>query len=158
LSHETLIEYDSALGVLRKETDANGLVTEWTHDGFGRVISEKRPDGSSTSITRTRERIDGAWRTRMRTTTTGGADDEVIADSLGRTITTLSFGPAPNGETTRIKQNYEYDQLNGEVARQSVPTSETTPANALQFDEYDHDVLGRVIRHETPWGAVTTTK
>jgi RHS repeat-associated protein len=158
LRHETLVEYDPALGVLRKEADVNGLVTEWTHDGFGRVISEKRPDGSNTTITRTRERIGGVWRTRLRTTTTGGADDEVITDSLGRTTTTLTFGPTPNGETTRVKQIYEYDRLSGEVVRLSIPTSETTPANALQWHAYEYDALGRVVRHETPWGAITTTK
>jgi hypothetical protein len=34
LEHETLVDYDHALGVLRKETDTNGLVTEWKTDGF----------------------------------------------------------------------------------------------------------------------------
>ncbi len=158
LKHERLVEYDAALGVLRKETDANGLTTQWSHDGFGRLISTQRPDGSNTSVTRSRERIDGVWRTRTRTTTAGGAEDEVITDSLGRTMTTFTFGPAPKGETTRLEQVYEYDRLSGELARQSIPTSETTPVNQLQWHEYEFDALGRIVRHETPWGAITTTK
>jgi YD repeat-containing protein len=70
LGHTTKTEYDKVLGVLKKVTDANGLVTEFEHDGFARLTLEKRADGSQTTITRTREKIDGKWRLRERTTTT----------------------------------------------------------------------------------------
>ncbi len=157
LGHGTLLEYDQALGVLTKETDPNGLVTEWKTDGFGRLVSELRSDGSSTTITRTREKVAGLWRTRQRTTTTGGADDDVVFDSLGRTILALGHGPAPTANTPRIMQKLEYDRLTGNVARKSVPIAEGTPETALKFEEYEFDPLGREIRHTTPWGAVNTT-
>jgi hypothetical protein len=157
LGHKAVVEYDRALGVLKKETDPNGLITERKIAGFGRLTLEARPDGSSTTITRTREKIDGVWRTKQRTTTTGGADDEAIFDSLGRTILTLGHGPAAKANTPRIMQVLEYDRLNGNVAKQSVPIAEGTPANALKFDVSEFDALGREVRHTTPWGAVTTT-
>jgi YD repeat-containing protein len=92
LGHKTTNEYDKVLGVLKKVTDPNGLVTEFGHDGFARLTLEKHPDGSSTTITRTREKVGGVWRTKERVTTTGGADDERIIDSRGRTAVGSSFG------------------------------------------------------------------
>ena len=106
LEHSTKTEYDKVLGVLKKVTDANGLVTEFEHDGFARLKSEKRPDGSSTTITRTREKIDGIWRLRERTTTTGGEDDETIFDSFGRPIRTFLFAPQPVGQTANGKTHH----------------------------------------------------
>jgi RHS repeat-associated protein len=43
--------YDYALGVPLTATDASGVQTIWTYDGFGRRINELRPDGTSTSWT-----------------------------------------------------------------------------------------------------------
>ncbi len=159
LGHETTLEYDSALGVMTKQIDPNGLSTEWVYDSLGRLETEKRPDGSQTTTNTTREKIDGAWRLRERTTTTGGADEEAVFDSLGRVIETYSFAPQPNGTPAkRIVQFIEYDRLTGQVARKSVPTAEGTPNAQLKWDTYEFDALGREIRHTTPWNAVTTTK
>ena len=52
MGHEMVSEYDNALGVLRKETDPNGLTTEWSYDGLSRLTLEQRPDGSQTTIVR----------------------------------------------------------------------------------------------------------
>ena len=80
LGHVTIQQYDPVLGVLVSETDPNGLTMEWGHDGFAQLEWEKRPDGSQTTVTRTREKVDGVWRLKERTTTTGGGDDETFAD------------------------------------------------------------------------------
>jgi YD repeat-containing protein len=158
LGHETTQGYDSVLGVLKKQTDSNGVSAEWKYDSLGQLETETLPDGSSTNTVTTREKVDGVWRLREHTTTRGGADDETIFDSLGRPIRTFSHGPELNANTPRLMQVFEYDRLSGQVARQSVPTSEGTPDASLSFDEYDFDSLGREIRHVTPWNAVTTTK
>jgi RHS repeat-associated protein len=159
LGHETRVEYDAALGVLKKHIDPNGLSTEWAHDSLGRLEAEIRPDGSQTTMTRAREKIDGIWRTKERTTTTGGADDETIFDNLGRPVRTFTHGPTPANQKDgpRIMQVIEYDRLSGNVARKSVPNAEGTPEAQLKWDSYDFDALGREIRHTTPWNAVTTT-
>jgi RHS repeat-associated protein len=158
LGHETITEYDATLGVLKKQTDPNGISAEWGYDSLGRLETEALPDGSSTKTVTTREKIDGVWRLIERSTTTGGADDETILDSLGRPIRTYSHAPEVKANTPRVMQVFEYDRLSGNVARKSVPTAEGTPDASLKFDEYDFDAVGREIRHVTPWNAVTTTK
>ncbi|MBK9266189.1 MAG: hypothetical protein IPM54_41175 [Polyangiaceae bacterium] len=158
LGHEIQDEYDPALGVLKKQIDPNKLVTEWEYDSLGRETLEKRPDGSQTKTSLTREKVDGKWRMKQRITTTGGADDETVFDGLGRPMRSFSHGPEPSGQKApRRMQVLAYDRLSGQVAKRSVPIAEGTPDAQLLFDEYDFDALGREIRHTTPWQAVTTT-
>jgi RHS repeat-associated protein len=40
-----------AFGELKSLKDANGLITQWAYDGFGRKILELRPDGNGTTWT-----------------------------------------------------------------------------------------------------------
>ncbi len=162
--HHSFMEHDPGLGVLTRHTDPNGLVTEWKYDGFGRLGLERRPDGTTTSITLSRTKDGGpaknAWRVRQRTATTGGADDEVEIDSLGRVIQTWWHGPAtprPEGAPPRLTQQVVYDPWTGQIARRSVPVSEGTPAGELLFDVFERDAAGREVRHTTPWNAVTET-
>ncbi len=106
-----------------------------------------------------REKVGSVWRTKERTTTTGGEDDETILDSIGRPIRSLSFAPQPAGQQAkRIMQVVQYDRLSGNISKRSVPTAEGTPDNELLFDVFAYDALAREIRHTTPWNTVTTTK
>ncbi|MDC3982187.1 RHS repeat-associated core domain-containing protein [Polyangium jinanense] len=158
--HTTRVEFDPGLGVLAKLTDPNGLVTKWTHDGFGRRTLEERPDGTTTRITLSREREGDAWRVTERTTTSGGADDTASLDRLARPVRVVTHAPdTPEqaGSSPRVTQVIEYDRLSGKVARRSVPTSEDTPDAELLFDEYEFDMLGREVLHRAPWGATTRT-
>lgn len=160
LKHEMTFEYDSTLSVLTKQIDPNGLTTEWSYDSLGRLETEKLPDGSQTTTNASRLRIDDSWHLVERRTTVGGAADEVIFDSLGRPIRTFSHAATPadqNGKSARIMQLIEYDRLSGNVSRKSIPTVEETAEAKLQWDMYEFDVLGREIRHTTPWKAITTT-
>jgi len=158
LGHETALEYDRSFGVLRKETDPNGLITEWQYDSLGRETLEKRPEGSQTTVTLSREKVGETWLSSQRTTTTGGDDDETIFDSLGRPIRTFSYGPTPAGQKTpRRMRVFQYDRLSGKTAKSSVLTAEGTPDDQLVFDMYEFDSIGREIGHTMPWGAITTT-
>ncbi|WP_437485325.1 RHS repeat-associated core domain-containing protein [Sorangium sp. So ce1014] len=165
--HTTIVEYDDALGVLLKRVDPNQLVTEWKYDGFGRLGIETRPDGTTTTVTLSRTKDGGpsqdAWRVMQQSTTTGGADDTVEYDSLGRPIRSWWYGPEPEpsqgwGEAKRILQEIEYDALGEHIARRSVPVSEDTPESERLYDRYEHDAVGREVRHTTPWNAVTTAE
>ncbi|XXT16045.1 RHS repeat-associated core domain-containing protein [Sorangium sp. So ce429] len=165
--HTTLVEFDDALGVLLKRVDPNQLVTTWVHDGFGRLGVERRPDGTTTTVTLSRTKDGGpeqdAWRITQRSTTTGGADDTVEFDSLGRPIRSWWYGPEPepaqgSGGAKRIVQEVWYDALGEHIARRSVPVSEDTPESERLYDRYEHDAVGREVRHTTPWNAVTTTE
>ena len=162
--HHSFTDYDPGLGVLLRHTDPNGLVTEWKHDGFGRLGLESRPDGTTTTVTLSRTKDGGpgkdAWRVRQRTVTTGGADDEIEIDSLGRVVQRRWHGPAtprPGGLPARLWQQVAYDPWNGQVARRSVPVSEGTALVEVLFDVFEHDAAGREVRRSTPWNAVTET-
>ncbi|XXY14180.1 RHS repeat-associated core domain-containing protein [Sorangium sp. So ce216] len=162
--HTTAVEFDDGLGVLVKRVDPNGLVTAWRHDGFGRLGLELRPDGTQTAIALSRAKDGGpdrdAWRVVQRTTTTGGADDTVEYDSLGRPIRWFWYGPSAEGATgepRRLMQEIAYDARGEHIARRSVPASEGTPEDDLLADVYEHDAVGREVRHTTPWGAVVET-
>ncbi|XXY22128.1 RHS repeat-associated core domain-containing protein [Sorangium sp. So ce216] len=163
--HTTLVEFDDALGVLLKRVDPNQLVTTWAYDGFGRLGVERRPDGTTTTVALSRTKDGGpeqdAWRVRQRSTTTGGADDTVELDSLGRPIRWWWYGPEPSqrsGDARRITQQIAYDALGEHVARRSVPVTHDTPEGELLYDRYEYDAVGREVRHTTPWNAVTTTE
>ncbi|WP_441293178.1 RHS repeat-associated core domain-containing protein [Sorangium sp. KYC3313] len=164
--HATLVEFDDALGVLLKRVDPNQLVTTWAHDGFGRPGIERRPDGTTTTVTLARSKEGGpeqdAWRVRQQSITTGGADDTVEFDSLGRPIRWLGYGSEPepsegSGGAKRIMQEIGYDALGEHIARRSVPVREDSPESAILYDRYEYDAAGREVRHTTPWNAVTTT-
>ncbi|AUX38230.1 MULTISPECIES: RHS repeat-associated core domain-containing protein [Sorangium] len=163
--HTTRVAFDEGLGVLLKRVDPNGLVTEWRHDGFGRLGLEIRPDGTQTEIALSRTKDGGpgrdAWRVVQRTTTTGGADDTVEVDSLGRPIRWFWYGPSVEGaagEPRRLMQEIAYDARGERIARRSVPVAEGTPQDDLLYDVYAHDAVGREVRHTTPWGAVVETQ
>ncbi|MFT3914548.1 MAG: SpvB/TcaC N-terminal domain-containing protein [Anaeromyxobacteraceae bacterium] len=47
--HVVYTKYHPGYGVLLASVDANGLVTQWAHDGLGRVTEERRPDQTSTT-------------------------------------------------------------------------------------------------------------
>ncbi|WP_438023101.1 RHS repeat-associated core domain-containing protein [Sorangium sp. So ce233] len=162
--HTTRVEFDDGLGVLVKRVDPNALVTEWRHDGFGRLGLEIRPDGTQTTVALSRTKDGGpdqdAWRVVQRTTTPGGADDTVEVDSLGRPIRWFWYGPSVEGATSeplRLMQQVAYDARGERIARRSVPVSEGTPEDEIRYDVYDHDALGREVRHTTPWGALVET-
>ncbi|XXU32019.1 RHS repeat-associated core domain-containing protein [Sorangium sp. So ce887] len=162
--HTTRVELDEGLGVLVERVDPNGLVTEWRYDGFGRLGLEIRPDGTQTTIELSRTKDGGpdqdGWRVTQRTTTTGGADDTVEIDSLGRPIRWLWHGPSVEGardELPRLMQQIAYDALGEHIARRSVPVREGTPEDELLVDVYEHDAVGREVRHTTPWNAVVET-
>jgi len=48
LGHQITQSFSGQTGVRTSLTDSNNLVTYWTVDGFGRVLTELRPDGNET--------------------------------------------------------------------------------------------------------------
>ena len=80
----------------RSRFDRNGS----RFDSLGRLGVETRPDGTEMTVTRSRTKDGGplgnGWRVMQRSTTTGGADDTVELDSLGRPIRWLWHGAAPD--------------------------------------------------------------
>lgn len=42
--------FDSSTGAMTQKTDINGLITKWNLNGFGRILSEVRPDHTQTNF------------------------------------------------------------------------------------------------------------
>ncbi|MFO0756888.1 MAG: FG-GAP-like repeat-containing protein [Byssovorax sp.] len=150
--HVSITEYDPAFGVMTKHIDPNQLVTTWDYDGFGRLGKESRPDKTETTVTLAREKKGGAWVTSERSTTPGGADEQVVLDGKGREIRRFWHGPEPTKDVARLMQVIAYDALGEHVEKRSVPVREGTKESALLFDEYFYDGIGREIEHIAPWG------
>lgn len=53
LGQTSYMLHDPATGSITQSTDANGLVTMWQYDGFGRKKKETRADGTTTTWVRT---------------------------------------------------------------------------------------------------------
>src|SRR6185503_1948692 len=156
VGHLSFVKFDPGFGVQTAAVDPNHLVTRWAHDGFGRIMKEQRPDGTTTTSTLSRTKDGGAWNVKLRTKTDGGADETVQFDSLGRVVRHWSEGAVINGvPSPRILQEIVFDELGEHVARRSVPASELTPPADMRYDEYGYDALGRVIKHRAPWGGTT---
>ncbi|KYG00646.1 hypothetical protein BE21_57205 [Sorangium cellulosum] len=159
--HVTRMKFDPGLGVRTALVDPNHLVTRWAIDGFGRVTKEIRPgeeDEVITTFTRTKD--GGAsgteWNVKVRTQETGGRDDTVELDSLGRPVRWWTHRPDVGaGADERVMQEIAFDALGERVARRSLPAGEDAPRDALRYDDYAYDGMGRIKTHRTPWGTTT---
>ncbi|AUX47305.1 uncharacterized protein SOCE26_088230 [Sorangium cellulosum] len=160
--HVTRMKFDPGLGVRTALVDPNHLVMRWAIDDFGRVTKEIRPgeeDEVITTLTRTKD--GGAsgdeWNVKVRTQEAGGRDDTVELDSLGRPVRWWTHRPDVGaGAGERVMQEIVFDALGEHVARRSLPAGEDTPRDALQYDDYRYDGMGRIKEHRTPWGTTTT--
>jgi YD repeat-containing protein len=164
--HLSFSAFDPGLGVPTSAVDPNGLVTRWQHDGFGRIVVEHRPDGTTTRTTLDRDKHGGtdgrAWQLVVGTESDGGGRRTTHYDALGRIVLASTKGPdvtacddwvcSPHPWYT---QAWHYDHL-GRLDRVSLPQLGEDPAGKTLYDRYDHDAAGRVTRHTTPWGAVIT--
>lgn len=158
----TYAKFHRGFGTPLATIDPNGRVTQWAVDEYGRVLLEKRPDGTETSTAITRTQDGGPTQdqyvVRVKKTTPGWGQDEVELDRLGRTIRQWSPGTTIDGiSSPRILQETEYDEQGKFVARALVQTQESTPLADRKYHLFGRDNLGRVTRHEAPWGTKTTT-
>ena len=161
--HLTYTKFHPGLGVLLASVDPNKLTTRWAYDGFGRAVEERRPDGTATTMNLERFKLGGAWTVSLHTLSTGGGDETIEHDSLGRPIRRFAHGPEPLCTTLscaassppRIMERIEYDELGEHVARRSLPAAETTPAGALAYERWEYDAMGRMVLHTSAWGAET---
>lgn len=159
--HLTYTKFHAGFGRPVAAIDPNGRITQWAFDEYGRVILEKRPDGTETSTTVTRTQDGGPQQdeyvVRISAATPGWAQENVELDRMGRTIRQWSRGTTINGSTQTLLKQTDYDDRGEFVSRTLVPIDETTPEVDRKYHVYARDNLGRVIRHETPWGATTKT-
>ncbi|MEQ9128202.1 MAG: hypothetical protein RIF31_08015, partial [Thalassospira sp.] len=160
LNHTVAYEYNTALGTVTKETDANGLITAYEYDGFGRLTRQVNADG--TEIVRSYDLcadITGCPVAALErieeqhiVTATGDAVGPVVRtylDELGRDF--MMESQAADGTVTY--QETVFDTF-GRVIRKSRPYF---AGDLPVWADTAYDVLDRVVMVTEENGAVTQT-
>jgi len=141
--------------------DPNNLAKRWLPDTFGRVISEKHVDGTST---RTKFQWCNGFKGQTGNTncpahavstvtveTDGSPTAVVYSDSLGRAVRSSTQGR----KGRLIYSDTEYN-ARGEVARQSRPYFSND--GHKDWTTFSYDNLGRLTQTVAPDNSIKTTK
>jgi RHS repeat-associated protein len=150
LGHEWAARVDADWGPPLVLGDANGLVTSRQVDGFGRLAEEQRPDGTTTTYTRTwaTRGADHAWS--VRTSTPGHGDMTCYHGRRGELVRHAVGGF--RGQVAEVA--YAYD-MEGRVTSVSEPYAPGTRASHFTVHVYDN--LGRLVQTDFPDGTSHTT-
>ncbi len=166
LGHTAYVGFDAGLGVKTAFLDANGLVTQWVHDGLGRVTEEMRPDGTSTTSSLARAKDGGPqghwWNLKVTTQDSNGPSTTITLDGQGRPVKTVTTSAATTScganackSGLTLEQDTQYD-LFGRPTRVTVPWMVGDSLQGKYADGYAYDAAGRVTSHTEPWGRTTT--
>jgi RHS repeat-associated protein len=92
--------WDYVLGLQTSATDVSGLTVSRTHDGFGRLVSETHPDGSSTRFSYQSPATGGSVATMQRLSPGGRliAWNEEKLDELGRSVRSRRYNGDVQGQ------------------------------------------------------------
>lgn len=138
LGHVFRTSFDRGLGVPLTTVDANGLVTQFQHDGFGRLRRVTRPDGVVTQRDYVRNDLADARFTFSIVTNTAGAESRTeLLDRLGRVIRVDAAGL---GGTVSVETRWH---PNGKIASRTLPSF---GAPSSEVVNYSYDNLERLIR------------
>jgi RHS repeat-associated protein len=147
-------------GAPERLVDANGRVTRYEYDGFGRPRREISPGGMARSSTMlARDQIPDPEALRglrvayaLRTQVEGFPPTVELYDNKGRVVRTITDGFSSDGATPRpIERDTVYDLL-GRAVEASVPGDR---GSATLWTQARHDVLDRVMESRAANGAVT---
>lgn len=155
LGHTETKTYNSDFGTVASLTGPNNLTTTWTYDSFGKVLTENRADGTSTTTAYTLcssgcPTVGTAQAEYTVTVTQAGAPyTKTYHDMSGRTIQTETQDI--NGAT--LLSQVQFDNLGRSVATSQPFKSGSSPVWTLA----EFDVLDRPTKITAPDGAIATT-
>jgi RHS repeat-associated protein len=152
LGHTEYKTWDTVTGKVLQHTGPNGLVTAWSYDGFGRPLTESRPDGTSTTTGYFACDASCPANAVMRVSTavTGGETKWVYSDVLGREI--QSARTSFNGNW--VYKTTIYDTF-GRVAQVSHPYR--YGLDIAHYTTTTYDALHRPLTVTAPGNRATTT-
>jgi RHS repeat-associated protein len=157
LSQQTLVNFDPNTGKQLSQTDPNGIITSWQYDTFARKTKEIRPDGTSTTWTRSACTSSCGWsnsvyqiaQTAYQTNgTTAIRTDTTSYDPFDR-VTQIA-GPTVTGSTATVQKLYNPMGL---PSQQSVPFLSGTPYQ----QSFYYDVLNRLTSVTRPISSTNST-
>ena len=155
IGHATTVEYDLCFGLPKRVTDANGRVTAYAHDPFGRVTAATSPDMVTATVRRRRYGTDTTCASvtangvtvvpavAVETSSPVAPTTTAYLDELGRVVRTRtqSFSGAHD-----ILEDSLHN-ARGRVAQRSLPCFDVDDATP-HYAAWTHDNLDRVT-HET---------
>ncbi len=165
LNQTVTTNYNYALGLPSSMTDANGVTTSATYDGFGRVKTITAP--GDTSPTLQVNYSDASIPIKVDLIQTLSASSIIrlsrFYDGAGRQIQTQTATAVVNGSLQNIVADTQYNNL-GQAVKQTVPytiASNVTPAfNAQTFSQpytsTAYDVLSRPTTITAPNNTVVS--
>lgn len=141
---------DDVLGVVMKETDANGFTTEYRYDSFGQLVHATTPIAETSKATGwcsgMEEAPEGAVYFEY-SQSTGQPSSAVYYDSYGRTLRTVTA--APFGR--KVYADIVYNAL-GQVVKSSEPYFAGT---SVLWNTNSYDAVGRTTVQTKPDGSTT---
>lgn len=141
---------DDVLGVVMKETDANGFTTEYRYDSFGQLVHTTTPIAETSKATGwcsgMEEAPEGAVYFEY-SQSTGQPSSAVYYDSYGRTLRTVT--DAPFGR--KVYADIVYNVL-GQVVKSSEPYFAGT---SVLWNTNSYDAVGRTTVQTKPDGSTT---
>jgi RHS repeat-associated protein len=133
--------FNANFGTIATLTGPNGLTTNWTYDSFGKVLTESRADGTSTTTSYTQctgtDNYCISNASYTITTTQAGAPTSVVTYNINSAVI-QSATQDKDGNT--IYARTEYDKL-GRTTRSSRPFKANA---ATTWTSMTYDLLGRV--------------
>jgi RHS repeat-associated protein len=143
LGHSAESTYDPLYGNALTQKDANGLITSFAYDGFGRLKETTSPTGTKASSTLAWDFSVGIYR--VTSTDASGAYSKQYYDPLARAIK----AETNNFDGSVISTTKEYNYL-GQLIRA------TEPNNTGLFTTYEYELdFKRVKKITSPTGTIT---
>lgn len=158
LGFTTEFEYDTRFGLVKKTTDANGLINQTRYNGFGQPYLKEAPQGGVIHTAYEWCNVD-VWGAKARYCTTTKNLNMATSqysrqyfDSVDRLLREESMGAGTSGSAARpVYRDKIYDVETGRLLQESLPYFFNPP----KWVVYSYDSLGRTLSLKQPDGSTT---